>query len=164
MLNSFGVMIKIKRCKPKHIQDVQELINQNFGYGYAELKCLIGPGVTSFVALFKQKVVGFCSAVEKEDYTLLDMIVVHFNFRKKGVGRRLFKKRLTDLKTSTEIRINHWIRKHYPQPFCAKDFGFTLEKITENKWFKIGRNQEFNCLECLKQLCVCDCAIYKKIS
>ena len=54
-----------KGCKPKHIQDVQELINQNFGYGYAELKCLIGPGVTSFVALFKQKVVGFCSAVEK---------------------------------------------------------------------------------------------------
>ena len=155
-------MIKIIEYREIYKSQVKELIDDNFGEGYSKIKKLAGPEIKSFVAILGDELIGYSSVIINENEAVLDLIVVDKEHRGIGLGERLFKKRLNAIKDISIIRINHWIRKKYPKPFCAEDYGFSRELILNSYWSKASLEYNYKCLECISLPCLCSCAVYYK--
>ena len=156
-------MIEIIEYRDVFKSQVKELIDDNFGEGYSNVKRLYGPEIKSFVAILGDELIGYSSAIINQNDAVLDLIVVDKEHRGIGLGERLFKKRLHAIKGIRTIRINHWIREKYPKPFCAEDYGFSLKKKIDSYWSKSSLEYNYKCLECLSLPCKCSCAVYYKI-
>ena len=95
-------MIKIIEYREVFKSKVKELIDDNFGEGYSNIKKLAGPEIKSFVAILGDELIGYSSVIINENEAVLDLIVVDKEHRGIGLGERLFKKRLNAINKAEE--------------------------------------------------------------
>tara|TARA_B100001094_G_C17877447_1_gene645199 strand:+ start:174 stop:476 length:303 start_codon:yes stop_codon:yes gene_type:complete len=100
-------MIEIIEYRETFKSQVKELIDDNFGEGYSNVKRLDRPEIKNFVAILGDELIGYSSVIIYKNEAVLDLIVVNEKYRGIGLGRRLFKQRLHAIKGIRTIRINH---------------------------------------------------------
>lgn len=175
-------MILITEALKSQLSSISELIDTCFGENYSSTKSLFSPDSFSFVAHYNGKTIGFVNgkimlskALEKTissplklDQSIigvLDLIVVHPDYQRQGIGKSLFEKRLIEFKNRgiSDLFLFHWIRKNQVVPFIAKDFGFQELEVIPNYWKSESLTKNYTCPECDNSPpCNCSCGVYLK--
>lgn len=141
----------------KQMFDATELVDEAFAAGYfrdhlKEIDC-------AWVALDGDKVVGW-AAVEREDIIgMLRCIVVHPDYRGRGIGKRLTEKRLKYLGDCEQVVSYAWVRPDGRCMSCKnlENFGFELAKELPEYY----NNTRSNCKYC-RSNCTCVARLYVK--
>ena len=146
----------------KQMFDAVELVDEAFAAGYfknhlEEIHC-------AWVALDGDKVVGWAAdCVERNEPApnvgTLRCIVVHPDYRGKGIGKRLTEERLKYLSNCNNIISYAWVRPNGECMSCKnlEDFGFKLQEELEDYY----SNVRMKCKYCGKN-CTCSARLYKK--
>ena len=160
-----NIKLHLRSFGKRDTTQVSELINQAFGASYISSKPKLFEQPVLVVAVLNTKVVGFCSGnIINENIGVLDMLVVHLNFQKQGIGTTLFKARMSEFskhKVSSFI-LYHWIKKELPEPKIAIKHGFTMKETVPNYWQQESLKLNYHCAECGPPPCECGCSIYIK--
>lgn len=145
-----------------HIYQARELVDEAFAGGYFknhldEIEC-------AWVALDGSQVVGWASVSTKRDVILeeicvLRSIVVHPDYRKQGIGKRLTEERLKYLNNCTKIISYAWVRPDGRCMSCKnlENFGFKLHEELKD-YYNTTRS---NCKYCGED-CNCIARLYLK--
>jgi GNAT superfamily N-acetyltransferase len=144
---------------------VRELINDAFGVSYTTSKPTLFEQPVLIVAIIKGKIVGFCSGnVEIKNIGLLDILVVHPNYQRQGIGSALFKAGMMEFSKHhvNSYILNHWVKKELPEPIIAIKHGFNLKETVVNYWQQESLKFKYHCVECGPPPCKCSCSIYIK--
>ena len=147
----------------KHIYDAAEIVDESFADGYFinhlnEIEC-------AWVAIDDDKVVGWAAVSTKHDILhlsetcVLRCIVVHPDYRGKGIGTRLTEERLKYLDNCEKIISYAWVRPDGRCMSCKnlENFGFELEEELEDYY----GNTRDNCKYCGGN-CSCVARLYLK--
>ena len=173
-------MILIQEAQKSQLSSISDMIDACFGENYSSTKSFFSSDSFSFVALEKEKVVGFVNgqissskALEKtiasplkfdqSKIGVLDLIVVHPDFQKQGIGKSLFERRLIEFKNKgiKDLVLFHWIRKSQEYPFIAKDYGFQALELIPNYWKSESLTKNYTCPECKNSPpWNCSCEVY----
>jgi ribosomal protein S18 acetylase RimI-like enzyme len=137
----------------KHIYQANDLVDDAFAAGYFsnhlnEIQC-------AWVALDGDKVVGWAAISD----CMLRCIVVHENYRGRGIGKVLTEKRLKYLGDCDSVISYAWVRPDGRCMSCKnlENFGFKLEKQLDDYY----SNTRMNCKYCGKN-CTCIARLYVK--
>lgn len=145
--------------------DVITLVNQLFGKSFTESKPQLFEQSILLVARVENNIVGFCAGNELKNKTgLLDLLVVHPDFQRQGIGTALFKARMAAFSTLqiTRFKFYHWVKKQRPHPYIAIAHGFKLKEILPNYWLRESLKFGYHCKECGPPPCKCICRLYEK--
>jgi N-acetylglutamate synthase-like GNAT family acetyltransferase len=155
----------IHRFKKPDELEVLFLINQLFGKSYTDSKPQLFEQSVLLVTRIDNKIVGFCAGNELENKKgLLDLLVVHPDFQRQGIGTSLFKARMSAFSTLqiTRFILYHWVKKQRPKPYIAIAHGFKLKEILPNYWQRESSKIGYHCEECGPPPCKCTCHLYDK--
>ena len=145
-------------------QEVQSLIDRNFGLGYAKTKSLLGRNVLSWIIVKEANVIAFASTLIDGVSCLFDLIVVDSGYRNKGIGNQLFKHQYDNAIKSgsiNSIKLYHWVKKDSLKPSCALKYGFKLVATHNEYWSNDSLQHNYECNECTTIPCVCTCEEYE---
>ena len=137
----------------KHIYEARDIVDSAFAAGYFnnhlnEIQC-------AWVAMDDDTVVGWAAVSD----CMLRCIVVHPNYRDRGIGRTLTEKRLKYLGDCDSIMSYAWVRPDGRCMSCKnlENFGFVFEKELDDHY----SNTRMNCKYCGTG-CNCIARLYRK--
>lgn len=154
---------KVVPLDVNYLDKLNRLIDESFGSGYSSTKNIKDPSYKVICATFEGQLIGSATLKVEGKTGILDFIVIAKEFREKGVGKVLFKTRIEMAKgwKLDTLRINHWVKKDAPIPFCATDFGFKKTESTPNYWAKESEIEGYVCAECKSIPCSCTRDLYE---
>ena len=145
----------------KQMFDAVELVDEAFAAGYfknhlKEIDC-------AWIALDGDKVVGWASVCigrnDMQSFGILKCVVVHPDYRGKGIGKRLTEERLKYLEDCKYVISYAWVRPNGECMSCKnlENFGFVLVKELPEYY----NNTRSKCKYCGSN-CTCVARLYVK--
>lgn len=146
-----------------HIYDAAEIVDESFADGYFmnhlnEIEC-------AWVAVDDNKVVGWAAVSTQHnvkalsEVCVLRCIVVHPDYRGKGIGKRLTEERLKYLEGCDTVISYAWVRPDGRCMSCKnlENFGFSLDEELDNYYSET----RMGCKYCGDK-CNCVARLYRK--
>lgn len=139
----------------KQMFDAVELVDEAFAAGY--FKDHLDKIDCAWIALDGDKVVGWAAVCKDDIFGMLRCVVVHPDYRRQGVGKRLTEERLKYLKDCDYVISYAWVRPNGECMSCKnlENFGFELAKELPEYY----NNTRSKCKYCWSN-CTCVARLY----
>ena len=172
--------IEYRKAEISDLEAVQALIDLAFGAGYHKTKNLLGEEIVLFVAIVEGQIVGLASGevglaqchlefrkaasfLPARRIAILDQLIVHPDYRNKGIGRQLFRLRLAYLEGHAQhLALLHWKEGLFERPLIAIRNGFKRVQEFKGFWAKDSLRYGFSCDRCGIPPCQCTAVLYLK--